>query len=195
MRKLETEDVDFSNIHLRQEFCEVCALGKPKKLPHKTIEKSEMNEHVTFHSDLAGPMQTPSIGKKRYMLTYICSQTEYSFVDYLKSKDEQLEKFKEFKNHYELFTNKRIKYFQSDNGGEYLSKEFLQYLIQHGIKHLTSVAYCPKGNGRAERLNLTLLMKARCMLNGANLNFNLWAAAIDTANYLRNRSPSSVLNN
>ncbi len=33
------------------------------------------------------------------------------------------------------------------------------------------------------------------MLNGANLNFNLWAAAIDTANYLRNRSPSSVLNN
>jgi transposase InsO family protein len=94
-----------------------------------------------------------------------------------------------------LFTNKRIKLFQSDNGGEYLSKEILQYLKQHGIKHLTSVAYCPQSNGKAERLNLTLLMKARCMLNGANLNFNLWAAAIDTANYLRNRSPSSVLNN
>ena len=67
LRKLKTEDVDFGNIHLRQEFCEVCALGKAKKLPHKTIEKSEMNEHVTIHSDLAGPMQTPSIGKKRYM--------------------------------------------------------------------------------------------------------------------------------
>ena len=33
------------------------------------------------------------------------------------------------------------------------------------------------------------------MLNGANFNFNLWTAAIYTANYLRNRSPSSVLNN
>jgi transposase InsO family protein len=126
------------------------------------------------------------------MLTYICSQTEYSFVYYLKYKDEQLEKIKEFKNHNELFTNNRIKFFQSDNGGEYLSKEFLLYLKQHGIKHLTSGAYCPQSNGKAERLNLTLLMKARCMLNGANLNFNLWAAAIDTANYLRNRSPSSV---
>jgi hypothetical protein len=192
LRKLKTEDVDFGNIHLRQEFCEVCALGKPKKLPHKTIEKSEMNEHVTIHSDLAGPMQTPSISNKRYMLTYICSQSEYSFVYYLKTKDEQLEKFKEFKEHYELFTNSRIKFFKSDNGGEYLSSEFQHFLKQNGIKHLTSVANCPQSNGKAERLNLTLLMKARCMLNGANLNFNLWTAAIDTANYLRNRSPSSV---
>jgi hypothetical protein len=195
LKKLKAEDVDFSNIHLRQEFCEVCAIGKAKKLPHKETEKNEKNEHVTIHSDLAGPMQTPSISNKRYMLTYICSQSEYSFVYYLKTKDEQLEKFKEFKEHYELFTNSRIKFFKSDNGGEYLSSEFQHFLKQNGIKHLTSVANCPQSNGKAERLNLTLLMKARCMLNGANLNFNLWTAAIDTANYLRNRSPSSVLNN
>jgi hypothetical protein len=37
-------------------------------------------------------------------------------------------------------------------------------------------------------------MKARCMLNSAKLDFNLWTTAADTANYLRNRSPSSALN-
>jgi hypothetical protein len=63
LRKLKFKDFDFGNIHFRQEFCEVCALGKAKKLTHKTIEKSEMNEHITIHSDLAGPMQTPSIGE------------------------------------------------------------------------------------------------------------------------------------
>jgi flagellar basal body rod protein FlgG len=31
LKKLKAEDVDFSNIHLRQEFCEVCAIGKAKK--------------------------------------------------------------------------------------------------------------------------------------------------------------------
>jgi len=75
-----------------------------------------------------------------------------------------------------------------------MSKEFEQYLKDNGIKHQTSVAHCPQSNGKAERLNLTLLMKARCMLNCAKVDYKLWTAAIDTANYLRNRSPSSILN-
>jgi hypothetical protein len=37
-------------------------------------------------------------------------------------------------------------------------------------------------------------MKARCRLNCAKVDFKLWTAGIDTANYLRNRSPSSILN-
>ena len=60
---------------------------------------------MTIQSDLAGPMQTPLIGIKRYMVTYICCQTDYSFVYYLKTKD-KLEKFKDLKEYYELFTKK-----------------------------------------------------------------------------------------
>jgi hypothetical protein len=67
-------------------------------------------------------------------------------------------------------------------------------LKRNGIIHNTSVAYCPQSNDKAERLNRTLVEKARCMLISANANINLWSAATDTANYLRNRSPSSPLN-
>ncbi|PSC67053.1 Retrovirus-related Pol poly from transposon TNT 1-94, partial [Micractinium conductrix] len=42
---------------------------------------------------------------------------------------------------------------------------------------------------RAERLNRTLWEKARPMLSDAGLPKHLWADAIVTANYLRNRSP------
>lgn len=49
-------------------------------------------------------------------------------------------------------------------------------------------------NGKAERLNRTLIEKARCMLIATNCHLNLWLAALDTANFLRNRSPSSALN-
>jgi transposase InsO family protein len=43
------------------------------------------------------------------------------------------------------------------------SLEFQNYLKQNGIIHNTSVAYCPQSNEKAERLNRTLVEKARCM--------------------------------
>ena len=80
------------------QFCETCALGKLTKLSHQTVENTnERLNDVTIHSDLVGPMRTKSIGGKQYIVTYLCSKTEYSFVYFLKHKDEQFEKFKKFK--------------------------------------------------------------------------------------------------
>jgi hypothetical protein len=62
-----------------------------------------------------------------------------------------------------------------------------------GIKHQTTVPYSPEQNGVAERLNRTLVEKARCMLMESGLSTDLWAEAIATANYLKNRSPTKVL--
>jgi hypothetical protein len=63
---------------LISEFCESCALGKSTKLPHySTIKDKVDDDKIIIHSDLMGPMRTKSIGAKSYILTYICSQTEY----------------------------------------------------------------------------------------------------------------------
>ena len=193
MIKLRTEDIRIDH-NISREFCKACALGKSTKLPHKTIPKDKESNDIIIHSDLMGPMRTESLGSRsKYVLTYLCSKTEYSYVYLLRSKSEQFEKLKEFKSMYELSTNRKIKEFRTDNGKEYMSSEFKDYLKEHGIKHNTSVAYCPQSNGKAERLNRTLIEKARCMLIAAKLRKNLWGAAITTANYLRNISPSSNL--
>jgi hypothetical protein len=66
---------------LVSEFCESCALGKSVKLPHQSIKKEKAEtDKIIIHSDIMGPMKTKSIGLKSYILTYICSQTEYSFT-------------------------------------------------------------------------------------------------------------------
>ncbi len=91
---------------------------------------------------------------------------------FLKNKSEQYEKFIEFKNGYELLRKRKINELRTDNGKEYFSLEFQNYLKRNGIIHNTSVAYCPQSNDKAERLNRTLVEKARCMLISAGMLYN-----------------------
>lgn len=53
----------------------------------------------------------------------------------------------------------------------------------------TTAPYTPQQNGRAERLNSTLMEKVPSMLYGSKLSTRMWSYAVVTANYLRNRSP------
>nr|XP_018901181.1 PREDICTED: uncharacterized protein LOC109033162 [Bemisia tabaci] len=62
-----------------------------------------------------------------------------------------------------------------------------------GVRHLTTVDYTPQQNGVAERVNRTLLEKARCMLFDANLPKSYWAEAVNHAAFLKNRSPSRAI--
>jgi hypothetical protein len=57
------------------------------------------------------------------------------------------------------------------------------------MQHQMTVPYTPQQNGKAERLNRTLLERARSMLAESGLPRSLWGEAIRTANYLRNRAP------
>ena len=76
-----------------------------------------------------------------------------------------------------------------DNGSEYINQELKALCASKGIMLETTVRYSPEQNGAAERLNRTLLDKVRPMLEDAHLPKSLWAEALATANYLRNRSP------
>src|ERR1051325_7140191 len=67
------------------------------------------------------------------------------------------------------------------------------YLRQYGIESQKTAAYTPEQNGVSERLNFTLQEKARSMLAESPFATGFWAEAVSTANYLRNRSPTSAL--
>ena len=66
----------------------------------------------------------------------------------------------------------------------------------HGIARHKTIPGKPQQNGVAERMNMTLLERARCMLSNAGLwnRRDFWAKAISTACYLVNRSPHTSLN-
>ena len=107
----------------------------------------------------------------------------------MKNKDEVPQHFKDWKAMVEKQSECRVKTLRSDNGGEYMSTEFEDYLRSEGITHQTSVPYSPQQNGVAERFNGTLLEATRSLLHGAKLSKEFWGEGVMAANYLKNRSP------
>ena len=84
-------------------------------------------------------------------------------------KSEVLEKFKEFEAATTSTSRKRIAKLRTDNGGEFVSKEFEAYLKSRRIFHELSVPHSPEQNGVAERMKGTLMESARSMLSHTGL--------------------------
>ncbi|CAG4913470.1 unnamed protein product [Colias eurytheme] len=194
MKKLadNTADLKLSNIKENVK-CITCQEGKQSRLPFKSQGSRSQDLLELVHSDVCGPMETQSLGKARYFVTFLDDYSKKVFVYTMFSKSEVLEKFKDFKNQVENQLNRRIKILRSDNGLEYVNDNFSNFLKGAGIVHQTSTPYTPEQNGTAERMNRTLIEKARCMMLNANLPKVYWAEAIHTAAYLVNRSPTRSL--
>ena len=77
---------------------------------------------------------------------------------------------------------------------EFCSEEFNSYCKSKGIARHYTVPYTPQQNGVAERMNRTIISKARYMLSNAGLHRHFWAEVASAACYLINRSPSIAIN-
>ena len=175
--------------------CEGCIMGKQHrtKFP-KGVAKRATEPFELVHSDVCGPMSVISIGGSKYFVTFIDDFSRYTYVYFVKHKDEVLAKFKEFVSMVKNHTGRNVKTFRTDNSGEYCSKEFESFLKEEGITHQLTIPYNPAQNGVSERMNRTLVESARSMMSHGKLPIEFWAESINTAVYLRNRSPTTSLN-
>jgi len=171
--------------------CVVCSRGKSSRKPFELSNTMTSEVLELIHSDLAGPMEEPSLGGARYILTFIDDFSNKVFVYFLKAKSEVFDKFKEFKNLIENQTNRKIKKLRTDNGTEYTSKDFENACKKAGIVHQLSCPYTPQQNGTAERMNRTLVEKARCLLLDAGLPKSYWAEATNMSAFILNNLPRS----
>lgn len=171
--------------------CIACIEGKQTRLPFPKKSFNRATDTLELvHTDLCGPMPCGSMSGTKYFLTFIDDYSRKTFVYFLKQKSDVFEKFKEWKALVENQTNKKLKVIRSDNGGEYVNSKFQNFLRQNGIRHETTVPHTPQQNGVAERANRSIMEKTRCMLREAGLENKYWAEAVNTAVYLKNRSPT-----
>lgn len=170
--------------------CVPCLQGKQTRLPFPKKGSRVASVLELIHSDLCGPMEISSMSGAKYFLTLIDDLSRKVFVYFLKTKEHVKQVIEEFKVLYERQLSKFIKILRSDNGSEYITSELDEFLRLSGIIHQFTNPYTPEQNGMAERMNRTLIEKARSMLYGAGLPKTFWAEAVSTAAYLVNRSPA-----
>lgn len=147
LRKLHSDELVSGmklNQYIKDFHCDVCFRGKSHQFPYKNSGSREKKRLGLIHSDICGPMKTTSIGGARYFTTFIGDSTRYTEVVMLKRRFDTLEAFKNYKQRVENETGLTIKKLRFDNGKEYTSGIFNDFL--NGIKRQLSVEYILQQN-------------------------------------------------
>ena len=171
----------------------VSARRVKSKQTRSTSENRATEPLELIHSDVCGKLNTRFLSGAEYFLTFVDDRTYYSWIYVLKTKDEVFNCFLKWKALVEKSSGRKVQAIRTDNGGEYTSNTFQEYLLSEGIHHQRTVRKTPEQNGVAERMNPTLVETVRSMLTGARLPQRFWAEALSTAVYLNNRSPTRTL--
>ena len=125
-------------------LCKHCQQGKQTKTGFKSKEYSTTRPLEIVHIDLFGPTTTKHLKGEKYFMLLFDDYTRMTAVCFLKNKSEDFENFKVYKEMVENEMDSKIKCLRYDNGGEFTSKEFMDYCSKHEIKRQFFVARTPQ---------------------------------------------------
>lgn len=174
----------------RMETCEICCKAKQTRLPFKTERTKTVRALQIIHTDLCGPINPETWDGKKYILTVIDDFTHYTMIYLLKNKYEVTEVLINYVNKVERQKNLKVNKIRCDNGREYINKKLKNWVCKKGVELDCTIPHTPQLNGTAERMNRTIMEKARSLLFDSNMKKNMWGEAAYTAVYLINRSPT-----
>ena len=130
---------------IEKHACEGCILGKM----HRASFPKDNHTHTTrklqlVHSDVCGPIRTPSFGKHTYFVTFIDDATRHTWVYPMKAKNEVFSCFKKFLSMAQNFSSNKLLILPAYHGGEYTSHAFNAFLRERGISHQYTMPYTPQ---------------------------------------------------
>eukprot|EP00253_Pinus_taeda_P017820 PITA_17820 len=125
----------------RDDVCRGCALGKYAKATFPRSKHKAKSVLGLIQSDICGPMSVKALSGAEYFLTFIDDHLGKAWIYFLKTKDEVFCQFKGFKALVENLTGKKLKVLCSDNGGEYVDKDFTDFYAKEGIRREWTTPY------------------------------------------------------
>ncbi|GKF85158.1 putative ribonuclease H-like domain-containing protein [Tanacetum coccineum] len=136
--------------------------------------------------DLCGPIRVHGINGKKYILIIVDDYFRFTWVRFLRSKDETPAFVINLLKQLQVGLNKTVRFVWTDNGTEFVNKVLIDYYENVRITHEKTVPRTPQQNGVVERRNRTLIEAARTMLIFSKAPLFLWAEAVAIACYTKN---------
>jgi transposase InsO family protein len=111
-----------------------------------------MTEHPgqLLHIDIVGPSRVRSMGGKWYVRVIVDDYSHYSWVFFLKSKDEVFEHFRSLTLRLNNEHSNSLKVIHSDNVTEFKNASFDEFCLKHDIDQRFSAPRVPQQNGVVE---------------------------------------------
>ncbi|KAI3668905.1 hypothetical protein L6452_40122 [Arctium lappa] len=175
------------------DFCSECVSGKQTRVSFGAGKHNTNGILDYVHTDVWGPSSTHSLSGSKYYVTFIDDFSHKLWVYVIKLKSDVFEIFKTWLALVEVETGRKLKVLRSDNGGEYTSGNFKDFCSRRGIHRHYTTPGDPQSNGVAERMNMTLLKKVRCMLVTSGFPKMFWAEALHIAVHIVNQLPCSAI--
>nr|GEV27857.1 integrase, catalytic region, zinc finger, CCHC-type, peptidase aspartic, catalytic [Tanacetum cinerariifolium] len=107
----------------KDHLCLACQLGKRKKHTHKP--KAENNIIKVLHTldiDLCRPMRVQSINGKKYILVIVDDYSRFTWVKFLRLKDETPKFVIKFLTQIQVGLNKIVRFIRTDNGTNFFNQ-------------------------------------------------------------------------
>nr|GFA90619.1 integrase, catalytic region, zinc finger, CCHC-type, peptidase aspartic, catalytic [Tanacetum cinerariifolium] len=122
-----------------QHLCPSCEQGKSKRASHplKPVPNSRQRLHL-LHMDLCGPMRIASINGKRCVLVIVDDYSRYTWVYFLRSKDEAPEVIIKFLKRIMVLLQSPVIIIRADNGTKFKNQVLKEYFDTVGISHQMS---------------------------------------------------------
>lgn len=136
LKEMIEDDYSLKNVNPDNELCEPCIFGKQLRLPFaKSKNKKKSNNRPLFivHTDVCSQITPSTVNEKNYFVCFIDDYTHYT-VTYLvfSSKSEVFAMFKDYVLKAENYLNTNVVNLYCDNGIEYLSNDFKEFMAQKG---------------------------------------------------------------
>ncbi|GJT34392.1 ribonuclease H-like domain-containing protein [Tanacetum coccineum] len=124
-----------SKIFQNDHTCVACQKGKQHKASCKAKVVSSISHTLQLlHMDLFGPTSVRSLNHKTYCLVITDDFSRFSWVFFLRTKDETSAILKDFIRQIENQLNQKVKTIRCDNGTEFKNRDVIEFCGSKGIK-------------------------------------------------------------
>ncbi|GJU94249.1 putative ribonuclease H-like domain-containing protein [Tanacetum coccineum] len=170
-------------------MCSACALGKAiNPLINPKLRTLTKRNYIFCIWIFVARCVWRALTGKKYILVIVDDYSRFTWVKFLRSKDEALDIIIKCIKNIQVRLNATVRNVRTYNVTEFVNQTLCDFYENVDISHQTSVARTPQQNDVVERRNRTLMEAARTMLIFLKAPLFLWAEAINTACYTQNRS-------
>lgn len=174
--------------HAMLDACITCSEAKQTRASFPASESTVSKPLEIVHMDTIGPIRQMGYDGSRYAVPVHDEYSAYCAVLCVQGKDQIADAVIELLTFWQRQTGQLVLTVRSDNGTEFQG-DFDVWCTQHGVHRQYSAVYTPEQNGRAERMNRTIIERTRALLLQRDCPFKFWPLGMHAGGFIRNRVP------